>query len=169
MTGDGPLLPEHVVKLTYTRQVMDEAMRLYPPAPLIARSVDEDVEIAGEILPKGSVVFVPIYAVHRHESLWTRARQVRPRPFRARGHEGSSSLRVHGRLERARASASATPSQRWESVAILAVLAKALRLDLVDPRLPKPQMHITLRPRRPLRMRVTPTLANRRLRLKPPA
>ena len=41
-----------------------------------------------------------------------------------------------------------------EAVAILAVIVKALRLDLVGDKLPKPQMHVTLRPRTALTMRV---------------
>ena len=33
VTGDGPVRPSHVADLAYARQVVSEAMRLYPPAP----------------------------------------------------------------------------------------------------------------------------------------
>ena len=39
--------------LKYTKAAIEEAMRLYPPVPVIARQMDEDTEIDGYMLPKG--------------------------------------------------------------------------------------------------------------------
>ena len=51
--------------LPYTEMVVREAMRLYPPAPGVAREPIEDVKIGGYDVPKGSLISVNIYALHR--------------------------------------------------------------------------------------------------------
>ncbi len=51
--------------LVYTTQVIDEAMRLYPPAWLIAREAAEDDEIAGYRVKAGNQVFFSAYVTHR--------------------------------------------------------------------------------------------------------
>jgi len=52
-------------KMPYTEMVVREAMRLYPPAPGVAREPIEDVKIGGYDVPKGSLISVNIYALHR--------------------------------------------------------------------------------------------------------
>jgi cytochrome P450 len=54
-------LPE----LPYSDMVVREAMRLFPPAPGFAREPIEDVNIGGYVVPKGSLVSVSTYALHR--------------------------------------------------------------------------------------------------------
>jgi cytochrome P450 len=51
--------------LPYGEMVVREAMRLYPPAPGFAREPTEDVTIGGYLVPKGSMVSVMTYALHR--------------------------------------------------------------------------------------------------------
>jgi cytochrome P450 len=51
--------------LPYTEMVIREAMRLYPPAPGFAREPIEDVTLGGYVVPKGSLVTVITYALHR--------------------------------------------------------------------------------------------------------
>jgi cytochrome P450 len=71
VTGGGALKGEHVAGLVYTRQVLQEAMRLYPPAAVVVREAVRDMEIGGHALAAGAQVYVPIYAVHRHAQLWS--------------------------------------------------------------------------------------------------
>lgn len=54
-----------VGRLTYTRQVFTEAMRLYPPAWILARQTTEPVEIANWRLPRGALCLLSPYATHR--------------------------------------------------------------------------------------------------------
>jgi len=51
--------------LSYTLQVFKEAMRLYPPAYVIARQAVRSVEIGGYHLPAGSVIMISPYTLHR--------------------------------------------------------------------------------------------------------
>nr|WP_266083141.1 cytochrome P450 [Haladaptatus caseinilyticus] len=56
-------------KLEYTKWVVEEAMRLYPPVWTIFREPIEDVEIGDYTIPKGSVVSMPQWIVH-HDKRW---------------------------------------------------------------------------------------------------
>ena len=64
-----PLSAEVLVKLPYLDAVMKETLRLHPPAIWTNRGLTSDVELNMDgqtlALPKGSSVFVPIWAVHR--------------------------------------------------------------------------------------------------------
>lgn len=52
-------------RLSYTTQVFSEAMRLYPPVWVIARTCVQPYEIAGYSIARGSVLIAPQYVVHR--------------------------------------------------------------------------------------------------------
>lgn len=67
--GD-PIEAHHVDQLIVTAQVLKEAMRLYPPAPIMGRMTREPIDIAGHQLPAGALLIIPIYAIHRHRALW---------------------------------------------------------------------------------------------------
>ena len=56
---------EDAAALRYTRQVIDEAMRLYPPAWTTGREVVREVEIAGYRIPPGAQVLTSQWVVHR--------------------------------------------------------------------------------------------------------
>ena len=64
LAGRTPGLAD-LTKLPYTEMVIREAMRLYPPAPMVAREPIEDVRIGEYDVPKGSLVIVNIYALQR--------------------------------------------------------------------------------------------------------
>ena len=66
-TVDGGLDLE---RLKFTRAVIDETMRLYPPAFLIARSALAPDRIAGLPVKKGDVILIAPWLLHRHEKLW---------------------------------------------------------------------------------------------------
>lgn len=57
-------------RLTYLRQVLDEAMRLYPPVHRIEREALGPDELCGHAIRKGDLVSIWPWVVHRHEALW---------------------------------------------------------------------------------------------------
>ena len=67
----GEFGPEQVQRLTFTRQVISEALRLYPPAFAITRVAQKDAELAGHRVKAGRRINIPIYAIHRHRRLWS--------------------------------------------------------------------------------------------------
>ena len=69
LQGRSPTV-EDLPKLRFTKMLLEESMRLYPPAWIIARSASGPDEIGGYQIPAGSIVFVSPYVVHRHPRLW---------------------------------------------------------------------------------------------------
>jgi cytochrome P450 len=61
---------EALPKLTYTRAVVDEALRLYPPAFIIVRKSIAPDHVGGTHVPTGSMVSVAPWVLHRHLRLW---------------------------------------------------------------------------------------------------
>lgn len=57
-------------QLTYTMQVVQESLRLYPPAWIMDRIALSDDEYKGMKIPKGTMIFPFIYGVHRLPELW---------------------------------------------------------------------------------------------------
>jgi cytochrome P450 len=67
VTANGAL---EVERLKFTRAVVDETMRLYPPAFLIARAAAGPDMIAGMPVKKKDVIMIAPWLLHRHEKLW---------------------------------------------------------------------------------------------------
>lgn len=78
--GRKPTL-EDLPKLTYTKSVIQESMRLYPPIWIIERRVIEEDVIGGYSLPAGSAVVISPYALHRHPAFWERPEVFDPSRF----------------------------------------------------------------------------------------
>jgi cytochrome P450 len=70
-----------VERFKFTRAVIDETMRLYPPAFLIARAATAPDTIAGLPVRKGDVVLISPWLLHRHEKLWREPNAFIPRRF----------------------------------------------------------------------------------------
>jgi cytochrome P450 len=155
VTGGRDLLPEHVERLSYTRQAIQEAMRLYPPAPLISRDATHELRLGDEPVAAGTTLLIPIYAVHRHKSLWPDPDGFDPDRF---AHDA-----VRQRHRYSYIPFGAGPRicigmnfALTEATAILASLVRAVRLDLPEDFTPKLKMGITLRAGEGMRMLVRP-------------
>ncbi|HZI11286.1 MAG TPA: cytochrome P450 [Myxococcus sp.] len=72
---------EDVPRLAYTRMVVEEAMRLYPPAYIWSRAVKEDDVIGGFRIPAGTSVDISPYVTHRHPDFWERPDEFLPERF----------------------------------------------------------------------------------------
>jgi cytochrome P450 len=57
-------------RLVYTEQIVNEALRLYSPIHSISRVALEDDTVGGYHIPKGTTIYVSLYATHRLPSLW---------------------------------------------------------------------------------------------------
>jgi unspecific monooxygenase len=58
-------------KLPYTRAVVNETLRLYPPAAAIARGSVATDHVAGTTIPGGSLIMISPWVLHRHANLWS--------------------------------------------------------------------------------------------------
>jgi unspecific monooxygenase len=68
-------------RLPFTRAVIDEALRLYPPAFLIARAAVGPDRVSGFPVRKGDVILIAPWLLHRHEKLWQAPNAFLPERF----------------------------------------------------------------------------------------
>ena len=73
--------PADLPRLVYTRKVIDETMRLYPPIPVLMRTAAADDVICGRRVRKRSLVGVMPFVVHRHRKLWPNPERFDPERF----------------------------------------------------------------------------------------
>jgi cytochrome P450 len=145
--GGRPPTVEDTERLPYTRMVIAEAMRLYPPAWAVGREAAEDVQIGEYVIPNKSVVLLSQWVMHRDPRWypeperfdplrWTdEERAKRPRwcyfPF------GGGSRQCIGE------------SFAWmEAILVLATVAQKWRVELLDVKPVEVFATITLRPKR---------------------
>ncbi|WP_191906367.1 cytochrome P450 [Hymenobacter baengnokdamensis] len=72
-----------LARLPYALQVVQEAMRLYPPAWIMSREAAEDDEFQGQPIAKGTLFSLYLYGLHHHPALWPEAEAFRPERFAA--------------------------------------------------------------------------------------
>jgi cytochrome P450 len=73
--------PDDLEAMPIIEQILEEAMRLYPPVGLLARAVLHEDELCGRKISSGDIMFLPIWALHRHELLWERPTEFDPGRF----------------------------------------------------------------------------------------
>jgi cytochrome P450 len=153
VTAGAPLASEHIAKLTYTRQVFSEAMRLYPPAPVITRTAMQDFRLGGFHIPAGTVMYVPIYAVHHHRSIWKNPEAFDPERFTP---ENTKQRHRYAYMPFGAGPRVCIGSAfaMMEGVAVLSVLLKTFHLSSTSATSPTPVMKVTLRPKQRLLMHV---------------
>lgn len=143
-----------VPSLKYTRMVLDESMRLYPPAHTLARAAAEDDEIGGYVIPKNSLVFVVPYAVHRNPKIWENPEGFDPERFspeRLAAQPRYAYLPFGGGPRLCIGQTFAL----MEAQLLLATLCQRLRFDLEPGHVVEAEPLITLRPKGGMPMRVT--------------
>lgn len=152
--GQGPFEPHHLDRLVYTRAVIEEALRLYPPAPYMSRAAIDDDRIGDLLIPAGSMVAIAPYVLHRHRTLWDRPDAFCPERFlpEERGRIDRYAYLPFGAGPRVCIGASFSLQ---EATIVLASIVHAVRLDLVPGHEVMPLHRITLRPQGGLPMRLT--------------
>jgi cytochrome P450 len=144
--GGRPPGYEDLPNLPFTRQVIDESMRLYPPAWGFSRQALADDELGGYRLPRGWLAFLMPYVLHRLPAYWPDPDRFDPDRF--------TPARSAERPKFAYLPFGAGPRQcignqfaLLEAHLSVATLAQAYRLHLVPGHPVEPWPLITLRPR----------------------
>ncbi|KAM7280022.1 hypothetical protein ACFE04_007156 [Oxalis oulophora] len=79
--GETPFV-EHLSKLTQLNMVINESLRLYPPATVLPRMAFEDIKLGDLLIPKGLSIWIPVLAIHHSEELWGKdANEFNPERF----------------------------------------------------------------------------------------
>jgi len=132
-----------VARLPFIRQIIDEALRLYPPAGLISRTAQAPDTLCGREIRPGDTVMIPIYALHRNHLLWEAPDAFDPDRFADRKNTPRYGYLPFGDGPRICIGASFALQ---EAVIVLATLLSRFRFTPVPGRDPKPVMILTLRP-----------------------
>lgn len=150
--GDRDPQADDLERLVWTRAVISEAMRLYPPAWTVERQAINEDEVAGTRIPAGATIAVPPYLVHRHPEFWSDPAGFDPRRFLPGQEHHRYAYIPFGGGRRGCVGASFA---QLEATMLLAMIARRYRLDLTAHGFPVPNPAITLRPGRMLPMRLT--------------
>lgn len=86
--GGRPASMEDLKLLTYTRHVLEESMRLYPPAWILGRRALGEDQLGEHVIPAGSVIALSPYTMHRHPGHWERPEEFDPDRFRPENTAG---------------------------------------------------------------------------------
>jgi cytochrome P450 len=142
---------EDLAKLPYTRMVVEESMRLYPPAHSLQRTAVKEDQVSGHRVRAGTTVLIAPWVLHRNPKLWDRPERFEPERFapeRAAARHRFAYIPFGAGPRICIGSAFAMA----EAMLILATIAQRYRLRL-KPGFPvEPQALITLRPRHGMRV-----------------
>ncbi len=151
--GDRAATAEDLPRLPLVRRIVDEALRLYPPAAFLSRTALAADELCGREVRPGDTVMLPVYALHRQHALWQNPDAFDPSRFA----DPKAIPRFHylpfGDGPRICIGASFALQ---EAVIILATLLARFRFAPVPGKDPKPVMILTLRPEGGVWLRVDP-------------
>ncbi|CAH8257312.1 unnamed protein product [Arabidopsis lyrata] len=87
---DGVPSVEQLSSLTSLNKVINESLRLYPPATLLPRMAFEDIKLGDLIIPKGLSIWIPVLAIHHSKELWGEdANEFNPERFTTRSFASS--------------------------------------------------------------------------------
>jgi cytochrome P450 len=118
-----------IERMKFTRAVIDETMRLYPPAFLIARAALGRDDAAGIAIDKGDIIMIAPWLLHRHEKLWDQPNAFIPKRFMSATPPDRFAYLPFGAGPRVCIGA---PFAQAESVLALARLIGSFRVELVD-------------------------------------
>lgn len=139
--------------LPWTRAVIEEAMRLFPPAPTLARrAIGPDV-IGGQAIEAGTAVAISPWVLHRHEALWDDPAAFRPERFLPETRKSIDRYAYIPFSAGPRVCIGAAFAMQ-EAMLALAILLRAARVEAITPIEPRPVHQITLRSRTPIRLRL---------------
>ena len=144
--GEGETTFADVEALPYTRMVIQEAMRLFPPGHSFSRVAVADDEVGGHAIRAGSVVTISPYLTHRNPRLWKDPLRFDPERFtadRVKARHRFAYLPFGGgpRICIGRGFA------MMEACLVLATIARAYRLRVAPGHRVEAYGGITLRPR----------------------
>ena len=146
---------DDVPSLLYTRAVFEEAIRLYPPVPLLGRQALNDETIRNRRIPTGSLLVVIPWLLHRHRLLWDQPDHFIPERFLPE-NAGSRQRYSYIPFSVGPRVCAGQAFGLTEAILCLATLAQRARLRLAPGAVVTPICRLTLRPGDSLPMLVEP-------------
>jgi cytochrome P450 len=151
--GRSPTLDD-MPRLIFTRAVFEETIRLYPPIPFLGRQALQDERIRNRHIPKGSLVAVVPWLLHRHRQLWNDPDHFSPERFLPENAAARQRYSYIPFSVGPRVCAGAAFGQT-EAILCIATLAQRMQLRLAPGTVVEPICRLTLRPGNTLPMLVS--------------
>jgi cytochrome P450 len=153
VAGEASIGAAHLDRLVVTRAVLEEAMRLYPPAPVMIRQTAKPTDLGGQTLPEGTMIYMPIYSLHRHTKLWDDPDCFDPERFtpERKAKYARTQYMPFGFGPRTCIGSSFAV---MEALAILATLVRGAEFEWDGRHAPEPLSRVTLRPKGGMPLRV---------------
>ena len=139
--------------LTFTHQVIDEALRMYPPGWILSRRTIEADTLAGYEIPAGTSVMLSPYILHRHPKFWKEPDAFRPERF-APDHEAERPRFAYMPFAAGPRHCIGESLALYEMLMHLYKVARRYRLTYVADRPVELEAQINLRTRHPLFMKL---------------
>jgi cytochrome P450 len=155
----GPLTVDKLSKLVWTRAVVEETMRLYPPAPLIGRMARSEDRLGSKRFQAGTVILISPWVLHRHATLWSEPEMFEPERFLP-GRRDQISRYAYLPFGAGPRVCLGMGFAMQEAVVVLATLIKYLRFERADNHPIRLRQCITLQTDAPLLMRIIPRKIN---------
>lgn len=146
---------EDIPRLSYLRQVVDEALRLRPAAWIIARNAVRDDELCGIAVKEGDLVVPCIYLTHRHPDYWPDAERFDPDRFSPENQKARDNWAYLPFSGGPRVCIGNTFSL-VETQVLLATLLQRFSFELLPGQRIEPKAVGTLRPSGPVYVRLDP-------------
>ncbi|MEM9233167.1 MAG: cytochrome P450 [Pseudomonadota bacterium] len=146
VAGDESVTADHLSRLHLHEAVLKESMRLFPPVPIIPRSVKQRTQLGNLSLKPGDHVSIGIYPMHRHQTLWHDPDTFNP----ARFMEGYESHRHKYQYLPFGGGPRVCIGMRFalmEGIAMLAETLRKVRFSVPEEFIPEPHLAITMRPK----------------------
>ena len=140
-------------RLSYTKNVVDEALRLFPPGWLLARRTIEPDVLSGFACPAGTDVLFSPYLLHRHPRYWKEPDAFRPERFDA-AHENERPRFAYMPFAAGPRHCIGETLALYEMYMHLYKVARRYRLTYVPDRPLEIEAHINLRTKYPLMMKL---------------
>lgn len=150
-----PATLEQVESIVYAGQVLNEAMRLYPPGWLLSRRTIEPDSLCGYSIPAGADVLLPLYLVHRHPRYWEYADQFDPDRF-SPAHESEHPRFAFVPFAAGPRHCIGESLALYEMLMHISKVVPHFRMRLINDQPIELEAQINLRARYPLMMRISP-------------
>ncbi len=137
---------ENLPRLAYTRMVIEEALRLYPPAVGFNRKALADDEVGGYLVPANTLIWVSPYVTHRHPEFWENPEVFDPERFSPERSAGCPHF-AHFPFGGGPRMCIGSNFAMMEAQLILATVAQRYQLRLLPGHRVEPEVLLTMRPR----------------------